>query len=221
MLKLRELPTADRPREKLIRTGAGRLSDVELLSMLLGSGNRNQDVFSVAKALITVIDSSWPHISAQPLTKIPGIGAAKAALIVAALEFARRRIRPQGVKIRSAADAFPLLQHLADRPQEHFLTISLNGANEVIATRVVTIGLVNVTQVHPREVFSDPICDRACAIIIAHNHPSGNLSPSDEDLRVTDSLKKAGRLLGIRLLDHLIFSPQGYYSLGENGVDFS
>jgi len=221
MLKLRELPTADRPREKLIRTGAGRLSDVELLSMLLGSGNRNQDVFSVAKALITVIDSSWPQISAQPLTKIPGIGAAKAALIVAALEFARRRIRPQGVKIRSAADAFPLLQHLADRPQEHFLTISLNGAHEVIATRVVTIGLVNVTQVHPREVFSDPICDRACAIIIAHNHPSGNLSPSDEDLRVTDSLKKAGRILGIRLLDHLIFSPQGYYSLGENGVDFS
>ena len=109
----------------------------------------------------------------------------------------------------------PLVSHLADRKQEHFICISLNGAHEVIASRVITIGLVNATQVHPREVFCDPICDRASAVIVAHNHPSGQLEPSNADRLVTKNLKEAGELLGIRLLDHVIFSSAGFYSFAD------
>jgi DNA repair protein RadC len=194
---------------------------VELLSVLLGSGNKKRDVFSLAHEILPLIDSAGPSLSAAKLKQIPGIGPAKAALLVSALEFARRRIRPAGSKITCAADIYPLLRHFADRRQEHFISISLNGAHEVIALRVVTIGLVNVTQVHPREVFADPLCDRACALIVAHNHPSGNLTPSKEDLNVTEVLKQAGKLLGIKLLDHVIFGSAGYRSLNEEGVSFS
>ena len=114
-------------------------------------------------------------------------------------------------------DVLPLIRHYADRKQEHFLCISLNGAKEVIATRTVSVGLVNKTQVHPREVFADPITDRASAVIVAHNHPSGALTPSKEDFEVTRQLKKAGETLGIRLLDHIIFNHNSYYNFLENG----
>jgi DNA repair protein RadC len=122
------------------------------------------------------------------------------------------------VKIRSAKDVVPLVSHLANRQQEHFLTVSLNGAHEVIASRVVTVGLANSTQIHPREVFAEAISDRACAIIAAHNHPSGDLSPSTEDLAVTERLTQAGGILGIRLLDHIIFSANGFFSFAEAGM---
>jgi DNA repair protein RadC len=111
----------------------------------------------------------------------------------------------------------PWVRHYGDRRQEHFLCISLNGANEVITTRVVSVGLVNKTQVHPREVFAEPITDRASAVILAHNHPSGNLSPSKEDLQITRQLKEAGETLGITVLDHIIFSQKGHYSFLEQG----
>jgi DNA repair protein RadC len=110
-----------------------------------------------------------------------------------------------------------LIRHYADRKQEQFICISLNGANEVIAHRVVSVGLVNKTQVHPREVFADPITDRASAIIAAHNHPSGSLSPSKEDVEITRQIKNAGETLGIKLLDHIIFNHRGYYSFLEDG----
>jgi DNA repair protein RadC len=142
---------------------------------------------------------------------------AKAAAVVAALEFSRRRIRPEGVKISFPADVIPLISHYADRKQEHFLCISLNGANEVINSRVVSVGLVNKTQVHPREVFADPITDRASSIIVAHNHPSGELIPSKEDIQVTKQLQSSGEILGIRLADHIIFNKKGYYSFLEHG----
>jgi len=171
----------------------------------------------LAADLLPVIDSGWPTLESIHLEKIVGVGQAKAGLILAALEFARRRIRPNGVKITRSEQILPLVQHIADRKQEHFVCISLNGAHEVIATRIITIGLVNSTQIHPREVFSDPLVDRACAIIVAHNHPSGNPAPSDEDRRVTRVLKDAGSILGIRLLDHIVFASSGYYSFADSG----
>jgi DNA repair protein RadC len=108
-----------------------------------------------------------------------------------------------------------LIQHYADRKQEHFLCVSLNGFNEVMAVRVISVGLVNKTHVHPREVFSDPITDRASAVIVAHNHPSGRVEPSKEDIEITRQLKSAGEILGIKLLDHIIFNRTSYYSLLE------
>jgi DNA repair protein RadC len=207
----------ERPREKLSAGGAAALSDVELLALLLGSGGRKQDVLTLAARLSELLDLKGSRVSIDDLTQVDGIGTAKASLIIAAIEFARRRIRPAGTKVRCPADAFALVRHLAGRKQELFITISLNGAHEVIATRVITVGLVNRSQVHPREVFADPITDRAAAIIAAHNHPSGELIPSKEDFAVTTRLADAGKILGIQLLDHVIFSERGYCSLEEMG----
>jgi len=216
MKRICDIPLQDRPREKLQQKGAQSLSDQELLAILLGSGTRGQDVMSVAKRLLKVLDETSANPTLEELTAIDGIGLAKATLISAALEFARRRIRPEGFKITFPTDVLPLIRHMADRKQEHFLCISLNGANEVIATRTISVGLVNKTQVHPREVFADPITDRATAIIIAHNHPAGNVTPSKDDVEITRKIKAAGETLGIKVLDHIIFSVKGYYSFLEN-----
>lgn len=212
---LRELPDQNRPRERLDAHGPKALSDLELLALLLGSGSRSRDVLSLSRELLPLLDEHFANITPQILRKVTGIGMAKSSMLVAALEFARRRIRPLGVKIRQAVDVWPLVSHLSDRRQEHFLCITLNGAHEVIACRTVTIGLVNATQIHPREVFSDAITDRASAIIIAHNHPSGQLEPSSADRSITHTLRQAGDLLGISVLDHIIFSVTGIYSFVE------
>ena len=217
ILRIQELPESDRPREKLKRKGPLALSDLELLAILIGSGTRGHDVMSLASRLLQLIDGAGPTAGVSELCQVSGVGMAKASIIVAALEFARRRIRPHGFKISFPPDVYPLIRHLADRRQEHFLCISLNGANEVIAIRTVSVGLVNRTLVHPREVFADPITDRAAAVIVAHNHPSGNLTPSQDDLAVTEQLKAAGKTLGIKLLDHLIFNHCDYCSLLEKG----
>jgi len=207
----------DRPREKLLQKGAEALSDLELMAILLGKGTEGHDVMTLAGRILKILDATNNHPALEELQKIEGIGPAKATLIAAALEFSRRRIRPEGFKISFPPDVLPLIRHYADRKQEHFLCVSLNGANEVIATRVVSVGLVNRTQVHPREVFADPITDRATAVIIAHNHPAGGLTPSKEDIKNTQRLKAAGETLGIKLLDHIIFNHKGYYSFLENG----
>lgn len=214
-MRIADIPLHDRPREKLHAKGAPALSDLELMAILLGRGTEGHDVMSVSERILKVIDGNNGSLDLEDLQKIDGVGPAKATLIVAALEFARRRIRPEGIKISFPPDVLPIIQHYADRKQEYFICISLNGANEVIASRVVSVGLVNRTQVHPREVFADPITDRATAVIVAHNHPSGNLTPSDEDISVTRQLKSAGETLGIKLLDHIIFNRRGYYSFLE------
>lgn len=216
MKKITDIPTLDRPREKVQQKGAGALSDLELMAILLGKGIEGHDVMTVAKKILKILDASDIKPNLRDLQKIDGVGPAKATLIAAALEFARRRIRPEGFKISLPPDVIPLIQHYADRKQEHFICISLNGANEVIASRVVSVGLVNKTHVHPREVFADPITDRASTIIVAHNHPSSDLEPSKDDIAITKQLKAAGDTLGIRLLDHIIFNKKSYYSFLEN-----
>ena len=216
--RISDIPESDRPREKLQEKGAEALSDTELLAILLGSGTKGHDVMTVAERILKVLDAHNEKLNIDELKKIEGVGPAKATLIAAALEFARRRIRPEGLKISFPADVLPLIANYADRKQEHFICISINGANEVITSRVVSVGLVNKTQVHPREVFADPITDRAAAIIVAHNHPSGSLLPSKEDIEVTKQLKTAGETLGIRLIDHVIFNHKEYYSFLEKGA---
>jgi DNA repair protein RadC len=217
MRRIKELPVSDRPREKLKRKGAQALSDTELMAILIGSGNRKMDVMALSSRLLKSLDEQGGTPTLESLCKVQGIGPAKASLVVAAMEFARRRIRPRGVRISFPPDVYPLIRHVSDRRQEHFLCVSLNGANEVIAVRTVSVGLVNRALVHPREVYADPITDRASAVIVAHNHPSGNLAPSQDDMEVTRQLKEAGDTLGIKLLDHLIFNETDYHSMMEKG----
>lgn len=218
MKKIKDIPVELRPRQKLIDKGAPSLSDIELLSIILGKGSKKTDVFSLSKKILKTIDSNGYNLRVEDLTKIQGIGEAKATLILAAIEFSRRRIKPQGIKISTPKDILPLLTHYSDRKQEHFITISINGAGEVLNLRVVTIGLINKTQVHPREVFADIIQDRASALIIAHNHPSGSLKPSKEDIKITKTIKDSSKIIGINLLDHIIFTQKGYFSFLENDL---
>jgi DNA repair protein RadC len=214
-MKIKDIPQSERPREKLLSQGAAFLSDQELLAVILGKGTQKDDVLSLSKKIVKIIDEKGLSFSADDIMGIDGIGAAKAASIAAAFEFVRRRIKPEGFKIKFPADVLPLLQHYADRKQEHFLCVSINGANEVMNVRVVSIGLINKSHVHPREVFADVISERASAVIVAHNHPVGDLKPSPEDIQITRQLKEAAKILGLSLLDHIIFNAKGYYSFAE------
>ncbi|WP_462270087.1 RadC family protein [Desulfobacter sp.] len=213
--RILDLPEADRPREKLQKNGAEALSDLELLAILIGSGTPKTDVMSIAKKIINAVDEKGSRLTVNDLIKVDGIGTAKASTIIAAFEFVRRRIKPDGLKINKPIDVLQLIQHYANRSQEHLITISVNGANEVMNIRVVTIGLLNKTQVHPREVFADVITDRAFALILAHNHPSGDVTPSKNDFSITQKIKASGKILGIHLLDHIIIGKTGYYSFLE------
>ena len=212
-----QIPEDDRPREKLLRKGARALSDQELLAILLGMGSPGMDVMTLAGKLAHLIDEKGLEVKADDLKRFAGVGDAKATLILAAIEFARRRIKPEGARIETPADLLPHVRHFADRKQEHFLCATINGANEILNIRVVSIGLVDRTPVHPREVYADAVSDRASAVIVAHNHPSGGLEPSQSDVAITEQLKSAGAILGIDLLDHIIFNRINYFSFLEEG----
>jgi len=215
--RMTDIPDHDRPREKLLRKGAAALSDQELVAVLLGKGTAAMDVMTLAGKLVRIVDEKGLQLRADDLTQYGGVGDAKAALILAAVEFARRRIKPEGSRITTSADLLPHVRHYADRRQEHFLCASINGANEILNIRVVSIGLIDRTPVHPREVFADALVDRAAAIIVAHNHPSGGLEPSAADIEATRQLKAAGSIVGVPLLDHIIFNRRGYFSFLEAG----
>lgn len=218
--RLKNIPIADRPREKLCLKGKEALADQELLAILLGKGSQKHDVLTLAQKLIAVIDKKGMNIAINDLIDFDGVGNAKAAIILAAFEFVRRRIKKDGITFEKPSDIVPLLRHFADRKQEHFICVSLNGANEILNTRVVTIGLADRSHVHPREVFADVLVDRASAVIIAHNHPAGSLEPSEEDIVVTKRISQAGHILGISVLDHIIFNQQEYLSFIERGISF-
>jgi len=211
------IPVHDRPREKLLAKGPGSLSDQELLAVLIGKGTAKMDVMTLAAKVARVMDEKGLDVGIEDLKGFPGLGQAKAALILAAIEYARRRIKPEGFKISTPADVLPLIRHFTDRKQEHFLSITINGANEVLNVRVVSIGLIDRSPVHPREVFADALTDRASGIIVAHNHPAGSLEPSDADTNNTIQLVQAGKIMGIELLDHIIFNRNNYYSFLESG----
>jgi DNA repair protein RadC len=215
--RIRDIPEQDRPREKLLRSGTAALSDRELLAVLVGKGTRDMDVMTLAGKLEKVIDRKGLAVTAEDLREFDGVGDAKAALLLAALEYARRRIKPDGVRIETPADLLPHIRHYADRRQEHLLCASINGANEVIRIRVVSIGLVDRSPAHPREVFADALMDRASAVIIAHNHPAGSIEPSAADIEITRQIKAAGEILGVSLLDHIIFNRTAYFSFLEEG----
>lgn len=206
-------------REKLMERGAESLLDEELLAVLLRTGVKDIPVMELARNIIRHIDKNKFDEIENSLHNIKGMGESKIAAVLAAFELGRRYFACSSEKISSPAEIVPFLKHYANRNQEHFICVSLNGANEIIAVRVVSIGSLTSTIVHPREVFADVIVDRAAAIIVAHNHPSGNTEPSEEDIMLTERLLEAGYILGIHLLDHIILSPRGnYLSFAQKGL---
>jgi DNA repair protein RadC len=213
----RILPENSRPREKLISGGPEALADSELLAILLNTGVQGKNVNVLAAELLALLDREKGIPSIKELCQLTGMGSSKAAAIVAMLEFGKRRWGASGTHIRHPEDIFNTVRHFSDRRQERFVCLSLNGAHELIKVRTVTLGLVNRTIVHPREVFADPILDRASAIAVAHNHPSGQLKPSPEDDDITLQLVQSAKILGLRFLDHVIFTDTGYFSYRQTG----
>lgn len=218
MKRIKDLPEFSRPREKLKERSASALSDTELIAVILGSGSKGQDVLSLSSKVAKLMAENKGNLSLKELSDIEGIGPAKASQILAGFELSRRYILKDTNRITGAKDVLPLIKDIAGKQQEHFICISLNGANEVIENRIVTVGLLDKSQVHPREVFADVITDRAAAVIFAHNHPSGESKPSNSDLKIHEQLTEAGKILGIKVLDHIIISKKGYYSFQENGL---
>jgi len=205
-------------RERMVRFGSGSISNLDLVVAILGTGIPGKPVRRLAREVLDQITQSTHSFDISKLMVIAGMGEAKSCAVAAAIELGRRIFSTRGTRITMPKDAYPLLIHFADLRQEHFIVISLNGGHEVNAVREITKGLINKTVVHPREVFADPITDRACAVIVAHNHPSGNLEPSEEDLDITKRLRQSGDILGIPVLDHLVFSETGYFSFVEHGL---
>jgi DNA repair protein RadC len=215
---IKDMPEHSRPREKLREKGAVALTDEELVAAILGMGTAGIDVRTMAKHVAGLIREHREALSLDHLLTVPGMGLAKGAQILSAFELARRHLLKETIKIECAKDVLPLVADVASKPQEHFVCISLNGANEVIEKRVVTIGLLDKSPVHPREVFADVIADRAAAVILLHNHPSGDIQPSQADRRTHDQLFEAAKILGIRILDNIIVTRKGYFSFQESGL---
>lgn len=205
-------------RERLMASGASRLSDTELMAAILGTGTSGKPVARLAAEILAIMEDGRSELNFDVLRKVSGMGDAKISAVAASMELGRRLYGVRGKRVTSPKDVFPLIAHFADARQERFFTVSLNGAHEVIQTRIVSAGLINRTLIHPREVFSDALTDRACAVVVAHNHPSGQLEPSAEDREVTRRLREASGIIGIPLLDHLVFSPEGYFSFVEHGI---
>lgn len=216
---IKEMPLKERPREKLQQLGSSSLSDLQLLCCILGSGGRDRPVQDIAQDILEVVKISDKTSYAELLT-IPGLGEAKASVLCASLEFGRRFTSFRAKRFDSPASIFNAISHYSIRSQEHFIAVLLNGALEMIDTKVITIGLVNQTLVHPREAFCDALKQRSTAVVFAHNHPSGNLQPSQDDIELTQRLVHAGNILGIKVLDHIIFSEDDYISMAENGLLF-
>ena len=213
-MKVLDKPKIDRPREKLARYGTARLSDLELLMAIIGSGNARADVGKIAREVLKILRQKGGDVSYDDLRSVIGVGEAKISVILASLELARRYLLDSDQPIiNSPEKAVELLADIRDKNQEYFVCLTLDGANRLIAKRVVTIGTLTASLVHPREVFADAIADRAASIIVAHNHPSGCLEVSIADKEVTNRLVEAGKLLGITLNDHLIVTAQGYKSI--------
>ena len=204
----------EKPREKLSRIGAAALTDIELLQAVIGSGGKGNDYKQIAKNLYAEIQRvGIENLTIDNVRAIKGIGDAKATVVFAALEFCRRKFTKQTAPlIDSPETAANELGFIRDKKQEHFALLTLDGARRLIKARVITIGTLTSSLVHPREVFSPAIEDRAASIIIGHNHPSGMLDISEQDREVSRCIKQAGDLLGIRLDDHIVVTGDGFTS---------
>ena len=214
MIKMSDRRKDLRPREKLAARGAASLSDYELLMAIIGSGNKQADVTKIARDLQKLLQDKGRELTFDDLLSIGSLGPAKSTQIMAGFELWRRRFESSEQPVIDSPDkAADQLADIRDKKQEYFVCLTLDGANRLISKRIITIGTLTSSLVHPREVFAEAISDRAASIIVAHNHPSGNLQSSDADRQVTERLKEAGVLLGINLVDHIIVTSKEFVSI--------
>jgi DNA repair protein RadC len=220
MPKIKDLPAHKRPREKLAEKGPEALADHELLAVILRSGYKGKSAVDIAKRILKTTGlKELSKKSLQEIIKIKGVGITGASILVASLELSKRvdQEKPM-VEIKSPNDVLKVVSGLRNKKREYMVALYLNARSELIKKRVVSIGTLTESLVHPREVFAPAIKNHAVNIVLAHNHPSGSAEPSDEDVAVTQNLKEAGEILGIKIVDHVIVSKENYMSMREAGV---
>lgn len=222
---IKQLPLDERPREKLFEKGQSELSNTELLAIIIRTGNRKQSAIELARSILGLDGDSLEFLknsTVQELTKLDGIGKCKAAQILAAIELGKRInskdiVRP--TKITSPKDVCKfMMENMKEYKKEYFRSIMLDTKNNIICHEDISVGSLNASIVHPREVFNRAIKRSSASIILVHNHPSGDPTPSKEDINITKRLINAGDILGIRVLDHIIVGNEKYISLKEEDI---
>jgi DNA repair protein RadC len=222
---VRDLPRPERPRERLQKLGADALSSQELLALVIGRGIPKKSVMTIAQELISRFGNvkAISQASIEELSQIKGIGIAKAAQIKACFELARREdldledLVPFEIKNPEAV-VKAVRASIQDKAKEHFKLILLNSRNKILRISPVSTGTLTTSLVHPREVFRDAITHSAASVVLAHNHPSGDPEPSEDDLKITKKLVESGKILGIEVIDHIIIGKNNYYSFREKGL---
>lgn len=222
-IMIKDVPKEDRPRERMLKFGSSHLSNQELLAILLGTGTKHESVMALSNRVLMHFEglNLLRDATIEELTAIKGIGNAKGVLVLSAIELGKRmnEYKPEErYVIRSPEDgADYVMEEMRTLNQEHFVTLFLNTKNQIIHRQTIFIGSLNASIVHPREVFREAVKRSAASIIVAHNHPSGDPTPSQEDIHVTRRLVESGKMIGIELLDHLVIGNRKFVSLKEKG----
>ncbi|MBF6610125.1 MAG: DNA repair protein RadC [Chryseobacterium sp.] len=224
-MSIKFLAEDDRPREKFLMKGKNALSDAELLAIIMGSGNRQESAVDLARRILNAVENNWHQLSklsVKDLMKFNGVGEAKAISIASALEIGRRRAAqevPERKKITCSKDVFEFLKpYLGDLQTEEFWAVFVNQNNRILHFSQLTTGGISSSIVDVRILFKTALEHFATAVFVAHNHPSGNLKPSQEDIRITKQIAEGGNFLNIKLLDHLILNQTSYYSFADEGL---
>lgn len=219
-MKIKDLPLIEQPREKLLRYGPERLTEAELLAVILGSGQQGENALKLAgRVLKQVGKDKLGYAKIEHLMTKIGLGAAKACSIVAGFELAKRLLNgKKSHLLLSPKDVWLQLQDIRDQRKEHFIVFYLDVRNQIIKREVISIGTLTVSVVHPREVFEPAVRDGAAQILLAHNHPSNIVEPSAEDVTLTKRLGSCGQMLGIEVIDHIIVSKSAYFSFKEHNL---
>ena len=224
-MSIKFLAEDDRPREKFLLKGKNSLSDAELLAIIMGSGNREDSAVELGRKILDSVGNNWHNLSLlqiSDLIKFKGVGEAKAISIATALEIGRRRASqevPEKIQINSSSDLFKVLQpFLGDLQTEEFWVVFMNQSNRILGKSKLSSGGINQSVVDVRILFKAALENFATGIVIAHNHPSGNLKPSQEDLKITKQISEGGKILNIQLLDHLIITQNSYLSFADENL---
>ena len=219
-MKIKDLSRTDRPREKLMKYGPEKLSNSELLAILLRTGKKGENVVEMSNKILKNFGAdNLPNANFFELKNHSGLGPAKACEIVACFELGKRLLKGKQTKIYlSPKEIWEELKELRNHKKEHFVVFFLDSRNQEIKQETISIGSLTANLVHPREVFEPAIKNSAAHIIMAHNHPSGDPEPSEDDLLITKKLAQAGEILGIEVLDHIIVGQKGYFSFKEKGL---
>lgn len=219
MPKIKDIPKFERPREKLIKKGAQALHKKELLAIILRTGIKGKNVLQIAQDILSKYgDKKLTDVSYKELRNMHGVGPSKAAQIMAAIELGKRLHREKAEKevfINSPEDILKEIEHIKENKKENFVVLYLDARNKLIYKETVSIGTLNANLVHPREVFEPAVRNLAAQVILAHNHPSGDPEPSEDDLEITKRLIEAGKILGIEVIDHIIITKTGFISFKE------